>query len=136
MPYATEVTGPEFNPPAGAWAISPGLVRPKSRGRVYLEPNDPKAQAKVDAQFLSHEDDLTAVLASIEKCREIGNSAPLSDFVKREVMPGALSADEIRSHYASRRQQLDAWEAEQQRRRWERFQDSGIEDIVFAVHDQ
>lgn len=96
VPYATEVTGPQFAPPAGAWTISPGLVRPKSRGRVYLETNDPKAQARVDAHFLSHEDDLTAVLASIEKCREIGNSAPLSDFVKREVMPGALSADEMR----------------------------------------
>lgn len=96
VPYATEITGPQFNPPAAAWTISPGLVRPKSRGRVYLTSNDPMAMAKVDAQFLSHEDDLTAVIRSIEKCREIGNSGPLSDFVKREVMPGALSADEMR----------------------------------------
>lgn len=96
VPYATEVTGPQFAPPAGSWTISPGLVRPKSRGRVYLTSNDPMALAKVDAQFLSHEDDLTAVVRSIEKCREIGNAPALSDFVKREVMPGAMSEDALR----------------------------------------
>lgn len=97
VPYATEVTGPQFAPPAGAWTISPGLVRPKSRGRVYLESRDPKAMAKVDAQFLSHEDDVTAVMRSIEKCREIGNSAAMSEFVKREVMPGQMSEDDLRN---------------------------------------
>ncbi|WP_425074304.1 GMC family oxidoreductase [Sagittula sp. S175] len=97
VPYATEVTGPQFAPPAGAWTISPGLVRPKSRGRVYLESSDPKAMAKVDAQFLSHEDDVTAVMRSIEKCREIGNSAAMSEFVKREVMPGQMSEDDLRN---------------------------------------
>ncbi|CUH79082.1 Alcohol dehydrogenase [acceptor] [Tropicibacter naphthalenivorans] len=97
VPYATEVTGPEYGPPAGAWTISPGLVRPKSRGRVYLESSDPMAQAKVDAQFLSHPDDPTAVVRSIELCREIGNSDAMKDFVKREVMPGALSPEAMQN---------------------------------------
>lgn len=96
VPYATEVTGPAYAPPAGAWTLSPGLVRPKSRGRVYLESNDPMARAKVDAQFLSHPDDLTAVVRSIELCREIGNSDAMRDFVKGEIMPGALSPEEMR----------------------------------------
>ncbi|MBW4981135.1 GMC family oxidoreductase N-terminal domain-containing protein [Mameliella sp. CS4] len=95
VPYATEVTGPAYTPPAGAWTLSPGLVRPKSRGRVYLESSDPMAQAKVDAQFLSHPDDLKTVVHAIELCREIGNSDAMKDFVKREVMPGALSPAEM-----------------------------------------
>ncbi|WP_417205691.1 GMC family oxidoreductase [Antarctobacter sp.] len=95
VPYATEVTGPAYAPPAGAWTLSPGLVRPKSRGRVYLESSDPMAQARVDAGFLSHPDDLTAVVRSIELCREIGNSEAMKDFVKREVMPGILSPAEL-----------------------------------------
>ena len=31
----------------------------------------------------------------MELCREIGNSAPLAAFTKREVMPGDLSGDEL-----------------------------------------
>lgn len=54
------------------------------------------AVAKVDAQFHSPEDDQIAAIRSIEKRREIGNSAALSAFVKREVLPGAQSADEMR----------------------------------------
>lgn len=30
VPYATEVTGPSYAPPAGAWTLSPGLVPPKA----------------------------------------------------------------------------------------------------------
>jgi choline dehydrogenase len=97
VPYATEVTGPEYGPPAGAWTLSPGLVRPKSRGRVYLESADPMAMARVDAGFLSHPDDVTAVVRGIELCREIGNAPALSEFVKREVMPGKLSAEKMRA---------------------------------------
>jgi choline dehydrogenase len=92
VPYASEVTGPQFKPPAGAWSISPGLVRPRSRGRVHLASADPAAKARVDARFLSDPADLKAVLRGIELCREIGNSAAMKPFVKREVMPGALDA--------------------------------------------
>jgi hypothetical protein len=34
--------------------------------------------------------DLKAAIACAELCREIGNSAPLREFFKREVMPGNL----------------------------------------------
>ena len=40
--------------------------------------------------MLSHPDDMRAAVACVELNREIGNSAPLSPFVKREVMPGNL----------------------------------------------
>ena len=33
---------------------------------------------------------MKAAIASVELCREIGNSRPLRPFTKREVMPGAL----------------------------------------------
>ena len=95
VPYASEVTGPQFSPPAGAWTIAPGLVRPKSRGRVHLASSNPADAARVDARFLSDPADLTAILRGIELCREIGNSEPMKEFVKREVMPGSLSAAEM-----------------------------------------
>lgn len=92
VPYVTEVTGAQYDVPAAAWSISPGLVRPKSRGRVTLASNDPSAMAKVDAAFLRHPDDLKALVRGVELCREIGNSDAMKDFVKREVMPGPLNA--------------------------------------------
>ncbi len=93
VPYASEVTGPQFKPPAGAWSIAPGLVRPKSRGRVTLASARPSDMAVVDGGFLSHPDDLRALLRGIALCREIGNSSAMQEFVKREVMPGALVGD-------------------------------------------
>ncbi|GHP00254.1 hypothetical protein KSF_103010 [Reticulibacter mediterranei] len=45
---------------------------------------------EIEANFLSHPDDMKAAIASVELCREIGNSAALRPFNKREVMPGNL----------------------------------------------
>jgi choline dehydrogenase len=45
---------------------------------------------EIEANFLSHPDDLKAAIACVQLCREIGNSAALCPFAKREVMPGNL----------------------------------------------
>ena len=45
---------------------------------------------EIEANHLSHPDDLKAAIACVELCREIGNSAALRPFAKREVMPGNL----------------------------------------------
>jgi choline dehydrogenase len=95
VPYASEVTSKQFDIVPGAWSIAPGLVKPKSRGRVTLASANPKDMAKVDGGFLSHPDDVKAILTGIELCREMGNSAAMSDFVKREIMPGKKSKDEM-----------------------------------------
>ena len=50
-------------------------------------PDDP---IQIEANTLSHPDDLKAAVACVDLCREIGNSAPLRPFTKREVMPGNL----------------------------------------------
>lgn len=95
VPFTSEVTGPRFKTPAGSWTIAPGLVRPKSRGRVKLASSNPADMALVDGAFLSHADDVKALLRGIELCREIGNSAGMKEFVKREVMPGPLGRDDM-----------------------------------------
>jgi choline dehydrogenase len=38
---------------------------------------------------------MKAALACVELCREIGNSAPLRPFIKREVMPGNLKGTQL-----------------------------------------
>jgi choline dehydrogenase len=88
-------------PPAASWSLLPGLVRPKSRGIVQLTGADPGDPVAIDANVLSHPDDLTALVRSVELCRDIGNGAALRDFVKREVMPGNLTGDALRAFVRS-----------------------------------
>ena len=67
-----------------------GVVRPKSRGQIRLTGPNPLDPIQIDANLLSHPDDMKAAIACVELCREIGNSAALRPFAKREVMPGNL----------------------------------------------
>lgn len=88
LPYASDVVGKQYAPPNTSWALCAGLVAPKSRGEIRLRSSDPKDRPVVDARFLSHPDDVKALAFGIEVSREIGNSAAMKDFVKREVAPG------------------------------------------------
>jgi choline dehydrogenase len=88
IPYASDVVGKQYAPPATSWALCAGLVAPKSRGEIKLRSADPKDRPVVDARFLSHADDVKALAFGIEVCRDIGNSSGMKDFVKREVAPG------------------------------------------------
>jgi choline dehydrogenase len=95
VPYASEVTGKQYKVPQAAWSIAPGLVRPKSRGRVVLTSADPRAPVKIDSGFLTHPDDVKALAHCVELCRAIGNAPPLREFVKQEAMPGKLKPKEM-----------------------------------------
>ena len=88
LPYASDVVGKRYAPPNTSWALCAGLVAPKSRGEVRLKSANPADRPVVDARFLSHPDDVKALAYGIELAREIGNSAAMSAFVKREVAPG------------------------------------------------
>jgi choline dehydrogenase len=87
LPYASDVVGKRYSPPNTSWALCAGLVAPKSRGEVRLRSANPVDRPVVDARFLSHPDDVKALAYGIELARDIGNSAAMSAFVKREVAP-------------------------------------------------
>jgi choline dehydrogenase len=84
-----------YNAPAGSWAMVGSIVRPKSRGRIRLTGPNPLDPLQIEPRHLSHPDDLKAAIACVELCREIGNSAALRPFAKREVMPGSLKGAEF-----------------------------------------
>lgn len=73
------------------YTISPSVVRPASRGTVKLTSADPTAAPIIDVNFLSRDADITAMLAAVELCRNIGASDAFAAFRAREVMPGPLS---------------------------------------------
>ena len=64
--------------------------RPKSRSRIRLTGPNPMDAVHIETNMMSHPDDLKAAIACVQLCREIGNSAALRPFAKREVMPGNL----------------------------------------------
>lgn len=78
------------------------VLRPKSRGNVFLQSADPMAAPGIDPQFLSHSDDLKALMKGARFMRELMNTLPLAAykqsefFIKNEPDDAALE-DQIRS---------------------------------------
>jgi len=95
VPLCSAETGAKFNPPAASWTLYGGVVRPKSRGQIRLTGPNPDDPIQIEANTLSHPDDVTAAIACVKLCREIGNSDALRPFTKREVMPGNLRGEAL-----------------------------------------
>ncbi len=79
-----------FDEPKDGWRVFPALVGPRSRGFLRLTGPDPSDPIAIQSNALRHRDDLKAMMACVELCRELGNSAAMRPFVKREVIPGPM----------------------------------------------
>ncbi len=64
------------------------LLRPESRGHVTLRSANPTDSPKVTLNFMKERADRDATREGLKMLRQVYNTAPLSDIVKREVMPG------------------------------------------------
>jgi choline dehydrogenase len=95
IPYVNEVTGPKYQPAATCWSIAPGIVRPKSRGYLKLRSSNPDEKIAVFANSLQEQDDVKALVRGIELVRELGNSAAMKGFVKKEALPGPLAGADV-----------------------------------------
>ena len=90
VPLCSAETAARYNAPSASWTLLGGVVGPKSRGQIRLTGTNPHDPVEIEANTLSHPDDLKAAIACVELCREVGNSAPLRPYTKREVMPDSL----------------------------------------------
>jgi choline dehydrogenase len=107
FPKATPKNAARFKMPDNSWALFGAPTRPKSRGRVRVSGPRPSDPVRIETNALSHPDDRKLALACIETLREIGNSATLRPYVRREVMPGGLAGaaledflrDAVTSHW-------------------------------------
>ena len=84
-----------FDAPRDGWRIFPALVRPQSRGFLRLTGPNPSDPIVIQSNALQHPDDMKAMIACVELCRELGNSRAMRPFVKREVIPGPMKRLEI-----------------------------------------
>jgi choline dehydrogenase len=87
-----------FQPPSSGWILFGGLQRPKSRGQIVLTGPKPSDPVQIETNFLSHPDDMRAAIACVELCREVGNTAALRRFAKREIMPGNLQGADLENY--------------------------------------
>src|SRR6516162_899340 len=90
IPFCTPETAAHFSPPPESWSMLAVLVRPESHGHLRVTGPNPSDPIEIVANTLSDPADMKALIRAVELCREIGNSAAMSRFVKREVMPGNL----------------------------------------------
>jgi choline dehydrogenase len=90
VPFSSPENAARFGMPASGWALFGVVMQPKSRGRIRLTGPSPSDPLRIEANHLSDPEDLAVATASVALSREIGNSAALRPFVKREVMPGSL----------------------------------------------
>lgn len=95
VPKSSAENAARFGLPTAGWTLFGAVAHPKSRGCLRLTGADPSDPILIDANTLSAPDDLKAAITCVELCRDVGNSAPLCPFVKREVMPGSLQGAEL-----------------------------------------
>ncbi|MBI4779697.1 MAG: GMC family oxidoreductase N-terminal domain-containing protein [Oscillatoriophycideae cyanobacterium NC_groundwater_1537_Pr4_S-0.65um_50_18] len=95
VPKSSAENAARFGLPTAGWTLFGAVAHPKSRGRLRLTGANPTDPILIDANTLSDPDDLKTAIACVELCRDVGNSAPLRPFVKREVMPGNLKGVEL-----------------------------------------
>jgi choline dehydrogenase len=87
--------------PAHGWTMFAGLAHPKSRGTVHLSGPNPQDPVRIEANTLSHPDDIAAALSNIEFCRELGAHSALAELVLRESLPGKLNDQAMRNYARS-----------------------------------
>jgi len=84
--------------PSHGWSMFAGISHPKSRGVVRLSGPNVNDPVLIDANTLSHPDDVETALKTIELSQEISDSAPLAPFVAHEVFPGKLSRKDMEQY--------------------------------------
>lgn len=93
-PDATPENAARFKPPAASWSLAVGM-RPKSRGSIHLTGANPDNPVRIEADYLHDPRDLDDLKAGLSLAREIGASAALRPFTRREIAPGSLNGVEL-----------------------------------------
>jgi choline dehydrogenase len=98
FPLASAENAQRFGLPEASWIFYGALAHPQSRGRILLSGPNPDNQVRIEANALSHPDDLQRAKACVEFMREIGSAPALQPHIKREVMPGGLTGAELEGY--------------------------------------
>lgn len=98
VPFPTPENAARFDTPQNGWTMLPGMVHPRSRGRLRLTGADPQHPLSIQTNALADTHDLKVAVAAVELCRAVGNAPALRPFVKREAMPGPLTGTALETY--------------------------------------
>jgi choline dehydrogenase len=89
LPIATPEAAARFGaPPQEGFTIAPALVQPTSRGRVRLASASWRDAPVIEANYLSTDQDMAAMVRAIELARELGRQTAFDSVREAEVVPG------------------------------------------------
>ncbi|HLI77550.1 MAG TPA: GMC oxidoreductase, partial [Acidobacteriaceae bacterium] len=94
IPFPTPENAAWMAPPQHGFSLIVGMS-PQSRGSVRLTGASPDAPVSIDANYLGDPQDMKDLIAGIVRARDIGNSAALRAYAKREVHPGPVHGPEL-----------------------------------------
>ncbi|PIE39231.1 MAG: glucose-methanol-choline oxidoreductase [Gammaproteobacteria bacterium] len=73
-------------------------LRPRSRGTLRLNSNNPLAPPRIDPAFLEHEEDVQMMLEGAKHTREIMAQAPLAKYITRDYVTSNVKTDDDLMH--------------------------------------
>lgn len=90
----THIFDPAQSPTGGAIVLACAVTLPKSVGSVRLASRDPRAMPLIRYNFFQDPSDLRRMMEAVRLSRRIGRTAPFSDAVAFEMVPGADVGDD------------------------------------------
>ena len=90
--------GSQPHPTCKRLADAPGRHTDQEPGPRSSDGIGPARSPDIESNLLSDPDDLKVLVAVVELCREIGHSAALRPFLKREVVPGNIKGPALESY--------------------------------------
>lgn len=105
IPFTVNTERLGYPVPAHGFCATPNIPRPRSSGRLYLTSPDPDVPPALDFRYLTDPGgyDVGTLVDGVRIARTVAATAPLRDWIAREVAPGAgVQSDADVEHYARR----------------------------------
>ncbi|MGZ5168984.1 MAG: GMC family oxidoreductase [Burkholderiales bacterium] len=76
------------------FSIGTYVLRPESRGSVHVRHPDTSKPPEIRANYLSHEHDVSTMIAALRMIRKVASQPALARHIVRETRPGPAAADD------------------------------------------
>ncbi|KAI4725796.1 glucose-methanol-choline oxidoreductase [Aureobasidium sp. EXF-10728] len=86
------------------------IIRPSSRGAIYINTTDPSAAPVVDFNTFSHPADMAIAIASVKRIREWASSSPMQALGILETFPGKNVSTDAEIEEAIRNAATSSWQ--------------------------
>jgi choline dehydrogenase len=80
--------------PFPGFGIGTYVLRPESQGSVHIREADASKHPEIRANYLSHEHDVSTMLAALRMIRKVAAQPALAQHIVRETRPGPSAADD------------------------------------------